>query len=144
MMASQLFISIVQKQKKNNLVLRKITGEDDILMDGDMQSRVEMRSDVEKFIDLNVLQSAMERLINAGNFSGVGDSNVIHVIQCRKECTDINFGILGNLVLDRKKQEKTTKVLELMNQMFNLIKALHLIDAARICWDEVQVTVLYT
>ena len=84
----------------NNL---EISGVDDILRDDDMQSRVEMLAGVENYVDLNVLQSAVEKLIKAGKFSGVGDSDVI---QFRKECTDINFGVWGNLVSARKKQEK--------------------------------------
>jgi hypothetical protein len=119
----------------------EISGVDDILRDDYMQSRVEMLAGVENYIDLNVLQSAVERLIKAGKFSGVGDSDVI---QFRKECTDINFGVWGNLVSARKKQEKASRVLELKNHIFNLMKTSHLIDATRICWDEVQVTALYT
>ena len=112
-----------------------------ILMDGDMQFRVEMLTAVENFVDIHVLLVAVKRLIKAGKFLGVGDSNVI---QFRKECHDINFGVWGNLVSGRSKVEKAARVKELKNQIFNLIKTSHLIDSTRICWDEVQVTVLYT
>jgi hypothetical protein len=66
------------------------------------------------------------------------------VVQFKKECRDINFGFGGNIVSARRKQEKAAKVKDLKNQFLKLFQTSQLLEAENICWDEVEMTALFS
>jgi hypothetical protein len=115
---------------------------DDIILTLDfMQDKAEMLTCVDNFVDTQVLLASVQCLITAGKFAALGDSNVV---QFKKDYHDINFGMWGNLVRGRRKVEKASEVKKLKNNIIQLLKTSRLIDVTKICWDEVQVTALFT
>ncbi len=61
-----------------------------VLTLGFMGDKAEMLSCVENFVDTQNLQVSVKRLIKAGNFAVLGNSNVR---QFKKDHHDINFGV---------------------------------------------------
>jgi hypothetical protein len=81
-------------QKKQSAVTTKLFCPDiaAFIMDSNIQTKVEMLTSVHIFVDLQLLLMSLERLIKSGEFSGPGDSTVM---QFKKDCTNINFGVRG-------------------------------------------------
>ena len=119
--------------------MSKSRASDEFLKDAQMQSKVEVLFDVETFVNIKEILGSVQKLINSGKFSSLGDSNVV---QFKKEFHDINFGFWGNIVSGRRKQDKAANVKVLKNQFLKLFHTSKLLDVESICWDEVEMTAL--
>ena len=53
-------------------------------------------------------------------------------MQFKKDCTDINFGVWGNLVSGKRKAEKASNVKALKNQVIQLFQTSQLLDTSKI------------
>ena len=128
-------------KRKKGTKISKSRALDEFLKDAQMQSKVEVLFDVETFVNIKEILGSVQKLINSGKFSSLGDSNVV---QFKKEFRDINFGFWGNIVSGRRKQDKAANVKVLKNQFLKLFHTSKLLDVESICWDEVEMTALYT
>ena len=128
-------------KRKKGTKISKSRALDEILKDAQMQSKVEVLFDVETFVNIKEILGSVQKLINSGKFSSLGDSNVV---QFKKEFRDINFGFWGNIVSGRRKQDKAANVKVLKNQFLKLFHTSKLLDVESICWDEVEMTALCT
>jgi hypothetical protein len=100
------------------------------LMGGNMKSRVELLSSAQLFLDLQFLLVSVEKLIRGGKLSGLGDSNVM---QFKKDCIDITFGVWEDLISGKKKVEKAINVNQLKNQVIQFLQTSKAMVSSKIC-----------